>query len=720
LLATECDRLRQVAKAEAAAFCHAYEALALGGFWSTDEEGQVTYFSETMTSLISPDEVVTGRKLFDLFRGEQAGESLKSSLPMAMARRAQFDRVVVQTGSGTGRRWWSVSGKAKLDAGGNFAGFLGHCADITAERASAEESEELAQKDALTGLLNRRKMSELLERQVSSCKYNERPCALLLLDLDRFKQVNDTLGHSAGDAILRQVADRLVAIIGDKEKICRLGGDEFQIVLPDSEDRGELGDLASAIISGLSQPYSVDGNRCTIGASVGIAVSPFDGETSEELVRNADLALYAAKHGGRGRFRFFSGELLRAAEDRRKLEEDLQDAVNRGELELNYQPIVDAKTNIVTGAETLVRWKHPEKGYISPAVFVPIAEESTLIGKIGEWVMRKACEDAAAWPVKLRVAVNVSPIQFADTSLPAIVTSALASSGLDPARLELEITETVFVQQGVGTDAMFKSLKGLGVRLALDDFGTGYSSLSYLRSAPFDKIKLDQSFVRGTTEEGSRNKAIIAAIVALAEAVDMETTAEGIETLDQLDMIRELKVSHVQGYVYSQPRTDEDFVGLLKDGSLVIEPTGLPRQRHDRFAMYRTIGAVHEDYYYSVVLRNLSKTGALIEGLREVPVDTQFVLDFGEGQLMVATVRRAGIESQGVEFEMQLVDDGNGGLCTRHRVSPYHLTIAGLPSFVGEYVPPERDDMRTGKIKLPTFSSKQDWLRIAGRDQAAA
>ncbi|MDG2004114.1 MAG: EAL domain-containing protein [Novosphingobium sp.] len=711
------NRLRP---AEAAAFCHTYEALQLGGFWSTDEDGCMTYLSEALAEALSPGEMVIGVKLLELFRTEQAGDSAKSSLPMAVARRGQFDRVVVQTGSGKERRWWSISGKARLDAGDKFSGFLGHCADITAERVSVEENEELAQKDALTGLLNRRKMSEMLDRQITNCKYSEQPCALLLIDLDRFKQVNDTLGHSAGDAILKQVADRLVAIVGDKDKICRLGGDEFQIVLPDSEDRGELGDLASAIISGLSQPYSVDGNRCAIGASVGVAVSPFDGETSEELVRNADLALYAAKHGGRGRFRFFSGELLRAAEDRRKLEEDLLDAVAKGELELNYQPIVDARTNTVTGAETLVRWKHPEMGYISPAVFIPIAEESSLIGRIGEWVMRKACEDAANWPARLRVAVNVSPVQFADAALPAIVTNALASSGLNPERLELEITETVFVQQGNGTDAMFKSLKGLGVRLALDDFGTGYSSLSYLKSAPFDKIKIDQSFVSGATEKGSRNKAIIAAIVALAEAVDMETTAEGVETHDQLEMIRELKVSHVQGYIYSQPQTNEDFVGHLQDGSWVIEPEGLPFHRQDRFAMYRTIGTVHEDHYYSVVLRNLSKTGALIEGLREVPLGTEFVLDFGEGQLMVSVVRRMGLESQGVEFETPLVDDGNGGLCTRHRVSPYHLAMAGLPSFVGEYRPEDFAEMQTGKIQIPAFSSKQDWLKIAGRNSAAA
>jgi diguanylate cyclase (GGDEF)-like protein len=563
-------------------------------------------------------------------------------------------------------------------------------------------------------------MVELLERSLNSCRHRDLPCALLLIDLDRFKQVNDTLGHSAGDNILKQVAERLSAIVGSRETICRIGGDEFKIILPEVDDRGVLGELAKSVISGLSQPFSVDGNRCTIGASVGIAVSPFDGSTSEELTRNADLALYAAKHGGRGSFRFFSGELLEAAAERRELEEDLRDAIANGQLELHYQPFVDAATNRVVGAETLLRWNHPRRGPVSPAVFIPIAEESNLICRIGEWVLRTACHDASSWPESLRVAVNVSPVQFADETLPSIVVSALAASGLDPARLELEITESVFVREGTGTDAMFKALDALGVKLALDDFGTGYSSLSYLKSAPFSKIKIDQSFVLGATEKGSRNKAIIAAIVALAEAVEMETTAEGIETMDQLEMIRDLKVSHVQGYIYSKGRPNEEFVEQLQNGTWVIQPNGPARQRHDRFAMYRRIGAVHDDHYYSVVLRNLSRTGALIEGLMQVPVNTQFVIDFGQGQLAVATVRRSQAERQGIEFETPLVDDGNGGLCTRHRVSPYHLAAAGLPAFVGEYVPNAGAPSGSAGLKLPAFSAKTDWLNTNRRDEQAA
>ena len=486
----------------------------------------------------------------------------------------------------------------------------------------------------------------------------------------------------------------MLKIVGDREMVSRLGGDEFQIILPDVEDRGKLGELAADIIASLSQPYSVEGSRCIIGASIGVAIAPFDGQSSDDLVRNADLALYAAKGNGRGRFAFYSSDLHQAAEDRRALEEDLRDALARGEIALAYQPVVNAKSNMVTGVEALIRWTHRDRGAISPALFIPIAEEANLIWPLGEWVLKKACEDAAGWPGDMRVAVNVSPIQFANPELPKAVAKALAASGLSPDRLELEITESVFLGDTAETNRMFKALKGLGVRLALDDFGTGYSSLGYLQSAPFDKIKIDQSFVRGATELGSRNGAIIAAIVALAEALDMETTAEGIESLDQLDLIRKLNVSHVQGYVYSKPVPSADLVRHSEAGSWTIKPSGPARQRNDRFSMFRKVTAIHDNHRYAVVIRNLSTTGAFIEGILDVPIGTRFVIDFGEGQLVTATVRRSVKHQQGIEFEQTMVSDGNGGLCTRHRVSPYLIAAAA---------------QQTSALALPAFTTTSDW-----------
>ena len=376
---------------------------------------------------------------------------------------------------------------------------------------------------------------------------------------------------------------------------------------------------------------------------------------------------------------------------------------------LCYQPVVDAKSNSVTGAEALIRWNHPERGAISPALFIPIAEEANLIGALGEWAIRKACQDAATWPGKLRVAVNVSPIQFANAGLPKVVVSALAASGLPPERLELEITEGVFLQESAETDNMFAALKKIGVRLALDDFGTGYSSLSYLQTAPFDKIKIDQSFVRGATEPGSRNGAIIAAIVALAEALDMDTTAEGIESLDQLDLIRSLKVSHVQGFVYSKAVENKELLSRFATGDWVIVPTGPAKQRNDRLSVYRKVRLVHDNHCYSVVIRNLSVSGALIEGLIEVPMGTKFVIDFGDGQLAVATVRRSKTHQQGIQFEQRLVSDGDGGLCTSHRVSPYLIAAAGLNVANVTPIPQAIAEDEKRPVSLPTFNTVIDW-----------
>jgi len=710
-------------ESEAAALCHAYEDLGLGCFWSTDVDGRVTYLSPGAHALLAGEEGADGRNFLDLFLATTAGDG-ERTLPFAFACKGRFEKLTVPSKREDGEKlWWSVSGEAIM-VGGEFAGFRGHCADITGQRRSAEESSHLAMHDPLTGLLNRRRMSQLLERTLTLGSSQRSSCAIMLIDLDRFKQVNDTMGHAAGDALLKQVAGRLVRVVGDKEKVSRLGGDEFQVIMPGIEDRGQLGDIANSIITSISQPYNIDGSRCLIGASVGLAISPFDGEDSDTLVRNADLALYAAKGGGRGQFRFFSGDLLKAAADRRLLEEDLHDALQRDELDLHYQPVVRAEDNHVVGVEALVRWNHPQHGPVSPGRFIPIAEESNLIKGIGEWVLRRACAEAAAWPGGLRVAVNVSPVQFADESFPALVANVLLNSGLEPERLELEITESVFVQEGGATNDRFKALKALGVRLALDDFGTGYSSLGYLKTAPFDKIKIDQSFVRGATEPGSRNRAIIAAIVALAKALNMDTTAEGVESFDQLDLMKSLNVTLVQGYIYSKPIPNDQFVQRLNDGEWMIEPAGPAFQRHDRLAMFRRIGAIHENHYYPVVLRNLSVSGALIEGLADVPRDTQFVLDLGEGQLAVAHVRRSRKGQQGLEFEQALVPDGNGGLCTRYRASPYQLAAAGLPqSPKGEGIQPigplAIGGGEDGKASMPAFAMASDWKNAGIRASAA-
>jgi diguanylate cyclase (GGDEF)-like protein len=678
---------QSAAGAPAALLLRAFEESGDGWFWSTDASGRLTYISETACALLGgAGETYLGEGLAQLFSHADEDGSGRRTLPFLLARHAAFERLIVRAAEPDLDHRWSLSGRPCFSEAGTFVGYRGAAIDVTEHRRSSEHASRLAQYDALTGLPNRRRMADVLKEALRLALDYDRPCAIMLIDLDRFKQVNDTLGHPAGDQLLKQVAERLVKLVGDKERVFRLGGDEFQVIVPNGENRGIVGDLATDIIRAVSQPYLIDGCRCIIGASIGIAVGPLDGADHDALIRNADLALYASKEGGRGRFRFFSSELLKEAEDRRALEDDLRDALAHGELRVEYQPIVNARTNRMTGVEALVRWQHPTRGPVSPAIFIPIAEEAGLIAQIGEWVLRRACEEAATWPGQLRVAVNVSPIQFGGDTFPATVVSALAASGLAPGQLELEITEGVFLSQSAGTDSAFAALKDIGVRLALDDFGTGYSSLGYLQSAPFDKIKIDQSFVRAATMPESRNTAIIAAIVALAEALDMETTAEGVEFMDQLRLIRDLRVSHAQGWVYSKSLSSNELLARLETGNLVIEPAGPARQRSDRQSMYRKVGIIHGARYDNAIVRNLSETGALVEGSVALSAEALVVVDFGDGELAFARVIRSDGRQHGLAFEQQLVDDGSGGLCTSHRVSPYLLSTIGLPSAVNPVV----------------------------------
>ncbi|MCW1402305.1 EAL domain-containing protein [Novosphingobium sp. MW5] len=499
----------------------------------------------------------------------------------------------------------------------------------------------------------------MLEKILTARQEAQRACSIFLLDLDRFKQVNDTLGHPAGDALLTQVSQRLERVVGRAGRVGRLGGDEFKVIIPGRTANAELAELAKRIIEALSQPYLIEGHRVMIGASIGIAMAPENGVTSEALIRNADLALYAAKDGGRGRHHFYAPDLHSDAEERRQLEQDLRDALTNGGLELHYQPVVSTTTEKISGFEALLRWNHPTRGQLSPTKFIPIAEDAGLIVQIGEWALRTACHDMAKWPDGVRVAVNVSPLQFANPTLPAVVTNVIAAAQIDPARLELEITESVFLNDSDGTDAMFSALKRIGVRLALDDFGTGYSSLGYLKKAPFDKIKIDQSFVRGATIHGSRNGAIISSIVSLAEALDMETTAEGVETLDELDLVRMLGCSHVQGYVYAKPLTRDEAEALLARG-LGVSADGPRSARFPRQTMLRRVILQHGSQRYDATIRNISRSGALVSGLWNVPSGTVFTLELGEGQVLTVTSRWCKEDRMGIEFAKPLDVDENG------------------------------------------------------------
>lgn len=659
-----------------------YESSGLGWFWSSDAEGKITYISNCITERMDKRrEELLGQPIQSLFVLERdEDDHIERTLPLILSARKTFSDLAVRSAFDKNEVWLAISGRPQFTAKGEFLGYRGNGTDITSSRQDQKDASRLAQYDSLTGLANRHRMEKRLTATLTAYQAAKRSCAIMMLDLDRFKQVNDTLGHPAGDELLKQVAQRLERVVTEKGcEIGRLGGDEFQIMIPDIDDRGRLGEIAMTVITMISQPYQINGSRVVIGASIGVAIAPYDGINSEELVRSADLALYASKGGGRGQFRFYSSDLHAEAERRRQIEEDLRDALSSDQMRVVYQPIVDTKTNKVVTLEAFSRWEHPDLGDITPGVFIPIAEEANLIGQLGDWVLKQACMDAVNWPGQVKIAVNVSAAQFANAGFSTLVAQALAHSGLPPERLELELTESIFLGDKTQTEEMFNQLKMLGVRLALDDFGTGYSSLSYLQHAPFDKIKIDKSFIREVSQPGNRNAAIIAAIVSLADALKMDTTAEGIEAHDELNAMRKLGVKQIQGFIYAEAVPSGDVCEALLCGDWTIEPDGPSKYRPERRTVLRKVGLIHEDHRYEVTMRNLSRSGCMVEGLVDVPVGTDFVVDFGEGQLAVATVRRSAGTMQGLEFELQLVDDGAGGLCTRHRVSPYVMAQAGMP-----------------------------------------
>jgi diguanylate cyclase (GGDEF)-like protein len=470
-----------------------------------------------------------------------------------LKRREPFRDLALPVVVGSDERWWEITASPRLDDRGHFVGFRGVGSDVTEQRASTDKINRMARFDTLTGLPNRLFVNEVLARALAEAERWGSRAAFMMIDLDRFKAVNDTLGHPIGDRLLGRVSERLAQLITDNELIGRLGGDEFAVVVNDASDAKRVEALARTIIDTLSQPYEVDQHTLHIGASVGVATSPRDGRTAETLIRSADLALYRSKDAGGGVFHAYEPQLHVEAEERRVLEIALRKALERGELSLDYQPVVDAGSERLVGFEALLRWRNAEFGAISPAKFIPLAEDTRLIGPIGEWVVRTACEEAARWPEDVRVSVNVSPEQLHNPNFVAVVAQALATSGLAPRRLELEVTESVFMREGTGAVKVLERILELGVRLSLDDFGTGYSSLGYLSRTKFSSIKIDRSFVTAAAKGVPEAIAIIRAVVALAVSLGMATTAEGVETADELALIRSLGCSKIQGYYFGRP-----------------------------------------------------------------------------------------------------------------------------------------------------------------------
>lgn len=637
---------------KALTFVEEFENSGRGWFWETNAAGTLSYVSQQLADdFKTVPEALLGRQFTDLLavdNGRNQGLREEQTLGFHLSARFPFSDVVVRPAS-EGDVQWSLSGNPVFDEHGRFHGFRGIGTDLTEQRRTEQEINRLARSDSLTGLPNRAMMRRTLDESLRNASYSQSGCALLLIDLDRFKNVNDTYGHPSGDAVLKHVAQRLTQVIGHHGQVGRLGGDEFKAVLPGTTDIKTLDRIAGVLIEEVSQPYMVDGQRVTIGASVGIAIGTPERSCADTMTRDADLALYAAKAAGRGTHRFYEPSMHSNAANRQMLENDLRGALERDELTVVYQPIIRAAGEDVAGVEALVRWQHPKRGLVSPAEFIPLAEESGLIGRLGEWVLTESLQAARQLPAHMRLAVNLSPIQFNDPRLVDLVGAALTVSGIDPDRLELEITEGVFLTECDTTDATFARLKELGVRLVLDDFGTGYSSLGYLKKAPFDKIKIDRSFVRGAASDQNRNAAIISAIVSLAESLGMETVAEGIESHDDLQLMRDLGVSEVQGYLFGHPSSVESAT-LIAGSKNCEADAGLfgreARQRMMRRALIGLDGEVIE-----VRLRNISAVGALVECSQPVTPGRSIIMDIVGAGPVTATVRWAQRNRFGIRFK---------------------------------------------------------------------
>jgi len=541
-----------------------FEANSSDWLWEFDRNGLIDRVSERFSAAaMVPAPMLVGRDFCSFLRGVGEGnEPIVAEVQQDISRHATFQDIVVQVDKQGSECWWRLTGKPAYDEQGDYIGYIGTASDITTERLAERRISFLAHNDALTGLLNRGKFTDHLKQCVARMERYGSPFTLLFLDLDQFKSVNDSRGHLIGDKLLIQVGQRIRACVREKDIVARLGGDEFAVILNRPSENDETAALAARLVESISEHYVIDEEIISIGVSIGIAIAPINGTRPDQILRNSDLALYRAKAEGRGIYRFFESHMDSDVRERRVLEIELRHALSDNELVLHYQPLVSTETDRPSGFEALIRWNHPIRGLVPPAEFIPIAEQTGLIKQVGDWTIVQACRAAAAWPEPLIVAVNLSAKHFQMSDIAAVVRDALEETRLDPARLELEITESLLIERPEDVIEKLLEIKQLGVSIAMDDFGTGYSSLSYLLKFPFDKIKIDKSFVTASSEDPVARD-ILRSIASLGKTLKIRITAEGVETKEQVEFLRDIACNQLQGFFFAKPLTESELASYF-------------------------------------------------------------------------------------------------------------------------------------------------------------
>ncbi len=578
---SEADRQRSMVEL----LLHDFQEEAREWLWETNAKEHLVYVSPRAAEAVGrPVATMLGTSIVDVLMPEDVRNTIDNSaqtqnqretLVRLLKRSTPFRNQIVEFNAGASARWFSLSAKPLFDGQGQLTGWRGTGIDVTSEFTRQREMERLATVDPLTGLANRARLNQELERHFPALA-PAAPCALLLLDLDDFKDINDRHGHPTGDRLLQQLAVRLTQQLRAGQLIARLGGDEFALVVPGELPRASLAEMGERILAALATPYVVDDMPMVVRCSIGIALGGVDAQDAKSLLKSADLALYAAKAAGRNTVRFYGHDMHRKLENRFTLTEEMRRALAEGQFELQYQPFVASESGLVTGFEALLRWNHPTRGLLRPEQFVSVAEETSIIGEIGEWVFRQACAQARSWPRQLRVAVNVSAVQFSAIDVCIAIKSALQATALPPERLEVEITESTLFHDAHAARRSMISLREMGVLISLDDFGAGHASLNHMRTFPITRLKIDRAFVTtiaDTTREGNESRAIVRAAIELARAMEMEATAEGVETLEQLQVLKRLYCDEVQGYFIAHPMSAAEIPAFLARNGHRAEPT---------------------------------------------------------------------------------------------------------------------------------------------------